>query len=256
MIQLIVKLGGFAIALPMALSAVGGLSTLRDLHPTPDYWNLWHGGGSGIVYLAMLGPAFVISPGLLQKIYGARDDRAVRLGVGANALGLFAYAMVPVLIGMVARVRFPNLTPPEYELALPLVLMHVVPPVVGAIGLAAVFSAEVSAADAVLFMLTTSLAQDLYKRFLNPSASDAQVLRVTRLTAIFAGALGIIVALLAASIVDALGIFYTLMAVGLFVPIIAGLYSRRAGTPEALAAIAAGIAVVMGEMISQGRSGR
>src|SRR5262249_51924524 len=106
-IQLVVKLAGFAIAVPLALSAVGGLSTLRELHPTPDYWNLWKGGGSGVVYLAMLGPAFVISPGLLQKIYGARDDRAVRLGVGANAIGLFAYAMVPVLLGMVARVKFP-----------------------------------------------------------------------------------------------------------------------------------------------------
>jgi Na+/proline symporter len=35
---------------------------------------------------------------------------------------------------------------------------------VGALGLAAVFSAEVSAADAVLFMVATSLSQDLYKR--------------------------------------------------------------------------------------------
>jgi SSS family solute:Na+ symporter len=254
-VQLIVKIAGFALALPLALSAVGGLSTLRELHPTPDYWNLWKGGGSGIVYLAMLGPAFVISPGLLQKIYGARDDRAVTLGVGANAVGLFAYAMVPVLMGMVARVRFPNLAPAEYELALPLVLMHVVPPVVGAIGLAAVFSAEVSAADAVLFMLTTSLAKDLYKRFINQAASDAEVLRVTRLTAIFAGALGVVIALIAASIVDALGIFYTLMAVGLFVPVLAGLYSRRAGTPEALAAIFAGIAVVMAMQLTYGAGG-
>ena len=54
---------------------------------------------------------------------------------------------------------------------------------VGAFGLAAVFSAEVSAADAVLFMLTTSLSQDLYRRFVNRSASDARLLRVTRLTA-------------------------------------------------------------------------
>ena len=45
-----------------------------------------------------------------------------------------------------------------------MLLMHGVPAVVGAIGLAAVFSAEISAADAVLFMLTTSLSQDLYKR--------------------------------------------------------------------------------------------
>ena len=43
----------------------------------------------GAILVTLLGPAFLVSPGLLQKIYGARDDRAVRLGVGLNALGLF-----------------------------------------------------------------------------------------------------------------------------------------------------------------------
>ena len=99
MVQLTVKLVGFALALPLALSAVGGWARVRAMQPTPDYWNLWQGGQSGLIYLAMLGPAFVVSPGLLQKIYGARDDRAVRLGVGANALGLALYAMVPVVDG-------------------------------------------------------------------------------------------------------------------------------------------------------------
>ena len=33
------------------------------------------------MYLALLGPSFVVSPGLLQKVYGARDARAVRIGV-------------------------------------------------------------------------------------------------------------------------------------------------------------------------------
>ena len=44
------------------------------------------------MYLAMLGPAFIISPGLLQKVYGARDDRAVRIGVGADAVVLLLFA--------------------------------------------------------------------------------------------------------------------------------------------------------------------
>jgi SSS family solute:Na+ symporter len=241
-VQLTVKIAGFAIALPLALGAAGGWGALTALHPTPDYWNFWSGGRSGLVYLAVLGPAFVVSPGLLQKIYGARDDRTVRIGVGLNALCLALYAIVPVVLGMIARLRFPDL--PSHELALPMVLMHGVPAVVGGIGLAAVFSAEVSAADAVLFMLTTSLSQDFYKRFVNRTASDVQMLRITRITAVIAGALGVGVALAAASVIAALSIFYTLMGVGLFVPIIAGLYVARARTRAVLAAIVAGVAVV------------
>ena len=249
-VQLTVKIAGFAIALPLALRAAGGWSALSALQPTPDYWNFWSGGRSGLVYLAVLGPAFIVSPGLLQKIYGARDDRSVRIGVGLNALCLALYAIVPVVLGMIARVRFPDL--PSHELALPMVLMHGVPAVVGGIGLAAVFSAEVSAADAVLFMLTTSLSQDFYKRFVNRTASDVQMLRITRITAVIAGALGVAVALVAASVIAALSIFYTLMGVGLFVPIIGGLYVGRASTRNALAAIVAGVSVVAVQQFGYG----
>src|SRR5262245_36515297 len=91
-VQLTVKMVGFVIAIPFALSAAGGWEAVRALQPTSEYWNPWSSGASGIVYLATLGPAFVVSPGLLQKIYGARDDRAVRVGVGLNAVGLLAYA--------------------------------------------------------------------------------------------------------------------------------------------------------------------
>lgn len=243
MVQLTVKLVGFAIALPLALSAVGGWRTIAALHPHPDYWNFWSGGQSGLVYLAVLGPAFVVSPGLLQKIYGARDDRAVRIGVGLNALCLAMYAMVPVVLGMIARVRFPDLA--SHQLALPMVLMHGVPAIVGGIGLAAVFSAELSAADAVLFMLTTSLSQDFYRRFLHRDVSDVRMLRVTRLMAVVSGMLGIAVALAAANVITALSIFYTLMGVGLFVPIVGGLRVRRAGSREAMGAIVSGVGTVI-----------
>jgi len=177
----------------------------------------------------------------------------VRIGVGLNALGLTLYAMVPVVMGMIARLQFPDLAAPKE--ALPTLLLHGVPPIVGAIGLAAVFSAELSAADAVLFMLTTSLSQDFYKRFVNRAASDAQVLRITRLTAIIAGALGVIVAILANDVVDALSIFYTLMAVGLFVPILAGLFTRHPRPAAALVAIFVGVIVVVSVQFGIGAAG-
>jgi SSS family solute:Na+ symporter len=249
-VQLAVKLVGFLLALPMVLALVGGLDGLRAAAPEPGFWNPWQNGGSGWVYVAMLAPNFIISPGLLQKVYGARDDRTVRLGVGLNAASLFAYALMPVLLGMAARVLHPDL--PDRELALPYLFMHDLPFWVGALGLAAVFSAEVSAADAVLFMLSTSLSQDLYKRFINPAADDRRVLTVARGAAIVGGAAAVVVALISQTIVDALKVFYTLVGVGLFVPVAAGLYLRRPGTIEALAAIGGGVVAVMAAQLWNG----
>jgi SSS family solute:Na+ symporter len=244
MVQLSVKLGGFAIAVPLVLDRIGGIHALSAVQPGDTaYWTFWRPGPPGVMYLALLTPAFIVSPGLLQKIFGARDDRAVRIGVGLNALGLLLYAGVPVVLGISARLLFPALAIPD--LALPTILMRGLPPVVGALGLAAVFSAEVSAADAVLFMLTTSLSQDLYKRFVDPAAPDRLLLMVTRGTAIVSGVVGVVLAIGLGSVLSALTIFYSLLSVSLFVPILAGLYVRLAGTHEAIGSIACGVATLV-----------
>lgn len=253
-VQLAVKLGGFALALPLALSAIGGWDGLAEVRAgDPQYWSFWRAGPPGVMYLALLTPSFVVSPGLLQKIFGARDDRAVRAGVGLNALGLFLYAAVPALLGIVARGRFPELT--SANNALPMILMYGLPPLVGAIGLAAVFSAEISASDAVLFMLTTSLSQDLYKRFVNRTASESQVLAVARWTTFVAATLGVGLAIALGSVVDALTIFYTLLTVSLFVPILAGLFAPRTGSGAALASIAAGVVAMLALQFGTGGKG-
>lgn len=243
MVQLAVKLIGLAVALPFALSAAGGWPAVAALAPTETYWSFLQGGASGWVYLAMLGPAFVVSPGILQKVYGARDERAVRIGVGLNALGLFLYAIVPVLLGMIARARFPDL--PATDLALPTVLMQGVPAAIGSLGLAAVFSAEISAADAVLFMLTTSVVRDLFVRFVQPSASEGRQLAVARIIAVVIGAVAVVLAVTAESVIGALSVFYTLMGVGLFVPMLAGLFVPRASTAGAVASTVLGVAAVL-----------
>jgi len=242
-LQLVVLLGGFAIGVPIALARAGGWERVLAAAPAQGVSSFFFAPGSGLVLVALLVPAFIVSPGLLQKAYGARDERAVTIGIGANGLVLLLFALAPPLMGMIARTYDPALANPEY--AVPLVLTEGLPPVLGALGLAAVFSAEVSTADAILFMLATSLSKDIYKRYWSPAATDAQVLRVARLAALAGGVLGILLAVVIPTVIDSLRVFYAVLGVSLFVPIAAGLHTRRPGVPEAMAAIGAGIAVLL-----------
>ncbi len=243
-VQLAVLTVGFAIAVPWALTAAGGWSAVVAAAPgTSDYMSFWQGGSSGWVYLALVAPNFIVSPGLIQKVYGAVDERAIRIGLGATAVALLAFAIAPPLFGMIARVYDPNLV--DIEHALMLVLTAGLPTIVGSLGLAAVLSAEISSADAILFMLSTSLSKDLYKRFVRPNASDAQVLKVARGAALAGGALGVLLALVLPSVILALSIFYALMAVCLFVPLVAGLWTRLPGVPEAMAACGVGVVTLV-----------
>jgi SSS family solute:Na+ symporter len=245
-VQLAVLLFGFVIAVPLAISAAGGFAGIAATPALPPtFWDPFYssGPGSGYAFLALLGPAFVISPGLLQKAYGGADARAVRVGIGAAGVAQLAFAFVPLALGIAARTLHPDL--PNRDLVLPTLLAESLPWFIGTIALAAVFSAEVSTCDAILFMLSTSLSQDLYKRFVHREATDAQVLRVARGAALVGGVAGMLLATRLPTVIAALSIFYSLLGVSLFVPVVGGLYVRRAGTREALAAVAAGMATLL-----------
>jgi SSS family solute:Na+ symporter len=245
-VQLVVLLGGLLVALPIALANVGGFAGIAATPGLPEsYWSFFYssGAGSGWAFVALLTPAFIISPGLLQKAYGAASERDVRVGIGAQAVALMMFAFIPVTFGMIARAADPAIASPN--LVLPSVLLEQLPVWVGALALAAVFSAEVSTCDAILFMLATSLSKDLYKRFVNPGADDGRVLLVARLAAVAGGAAGVIGAVQLATVVGALSIFYSLLGVSLFVPVAAGLMTGRGGSVEALASIAAGISTLL-----------
>jgi SSS family solute:Na+ symporter len=240
-LQLVVMLAGLLVALPVALGSAGGLGALAADSLPARFTDLTYstGPGSGWTLLALTGPAFVISPGLIQKAYGGASARAVRLGIALNALALLAFAFVPVLFGMMARAVLPDLADPNA--VLPAVLTRALPPWLGALALAAVFSTEVDTCDAILFMVSTSASKDLYQRFVNPAASDSQLLRVGRGAAVAGGTVGVLLSIWLQTVTGAVTIFYSLLVVTLFVPIVGGLYSPRAGAAEAMSAIATGV---------------
>ena len=246
-LQLVMLLGGFLAAVPLLYGAIGGTEGLAAM-PVPHdaFWDPLYSTGAGLSGWAMLfvlTPSFIVSPGLLQKAFGAADARAVRVGVAWQAIAQMLFACLPVFFGLAARAA--DLRIGAQREVLPALLATELPPALGAFALAAVFSAEVSTCDAILFMLATSLSKDLYQGFVNPAADDRQLLRVARGAALAGGAAGAVLALALSTLVDALAIFYSLMSVSLFVPVVGGLVSRRAGPPEALAAIAAGVGTLL-----------
>jgi SSS family solute:Na+ symporter len=165
---------------------------------------------------------------------------------------LLVYAIVPVLMGIIARSRFPGLA--NHELALPTLLSQALPLWLGALLLAAIFSAELSAADAAMFMLSTSLSKDLYKGFLNPAADDERLMRVARWSAIGCGAAGALIGIALPTVISALTIFYTLLPAALLLPLVVGLYTKRTDARAAIFSLFTSVAVTFAlEVISKGQ---
>lgn len=241
LLQLGTLLVGFGLAIPFAWSAAGGWEGLRGAAgpgAAGAYGSFTGMGAAGILGLAVVFvPSFFVSPGLVQKTFGARSAGAARWASLGNAAALAAFAFVPALFGMAMRAVEPGLSNPE--MALPRLTTDVLPPWVGGLALAALFAAEISTADAVLFMLATSLSRDLFQAVLRPKASDAELLRVGRLAAGVGGGLGILLALVLPSVASALKLFYGVLTAALLVPLLGGLLWRRPTAAHARVAIAA-----------------
>jgi SSS family solute:Na+ symporter len=250
LVEVAVILAGFLVALPYVWAFSGGFAGLAEKAAFPDaasralYFSMTGIGPTVIIgYLVMLVPSFFISPGLIGKVFGARDERAVKIGTAANGVVQLFFAAIPVFIGMAAFASFPNL--PRADLALPTAMKEMMPFGAAALALAAIFAAEVSTADAVLYMLATSVSNDLYKAFLNPRVDDAVLLKISRAVTLASGILGVVFALHLDSIISALTIFYSLMSVSLAAPLVFGLFTRRASNAGALLSSVCGVVLTL-----------
>ncbi len=248
-----VKLIGFIVAVPLVISFVGGFDGLQakvvanmaDTAKSAAYFN-FDGLGSTVImgFFLMLMPSFFLSPALIGKVYSARDKTAVRVSTCACGLVMLLFSVIPVILGMAAYAIAPDL--PQRDLALPYVMKECMPFWASALALAAIFSAEISAADAVLYMITTSFTKDLYKSFINPSVSDENLIKGGRLVTVLAGIVGIGLAIILPNVISALSIFYALMSVSITAPLLFGLFTKRSSSVSAIVAAIVGVITTVG----------
>ena len=243
-VEVAVILAGFVIAVPYVLSYAGGIEGVKSAVSSPKYFDAFGMGSSAIIgYIVMLVPSFFISPGLIGKVFAAKDERSVKIGTALNGLVQLIFAVIPVIIGMCAGACLPGLT--RADLALPSAMKEMMPFFAASLALAGIFAAEVSTADTVLYMLAGSLTNDIYKRFINPKVGDEKLLRLSRIVTVICGVAGVILALRLESIISALTIFYSLMSVSLSAPLIFGLFTERANNSGAVMSAVSGVALTV-----------
>ena len=94
-------------------------------------------------------------------------------------------------------------------------------------------------------MVSTTLSRDIYQRHIAPDADDQRLLFVARVSAVLAGMVGVLLSIYLQTVTQALIIFYSLLGVTFFVPILAALLFKDVAAPEALAAVAAGVTTLL-----------
>ena len=157
-----------------AVNNAGGIENIAaQLPPMLD----WFDPLAGIPMAVIIG-WFITAQGPVQIACGARDAKTARKGFLLGGILIFPIGFLCALLGIVAKVSFPDITA---TMALPKVVMSL-NPVASGTTLAALWAADVSTACTILLGAGTLFSQDIYKRFINPSVSDEKFVTVNRLT--------------------------------------------------------------------------
>ena len=93
--------------------------------------------------------------------------------------------------------------------------------------IAAIVAAVMSSADSCLSCLSTVVMEDTYRRHINPSATDGQLLRVAQSSTLVMGVAAAVCALFFTNIAEILEFVYDFWAPTMVVPFVVALFGYR-----------------------------
>jgi sodium/proline symporter len=249
--QSLVMLVGVLWIVVAALTEVGGLSAANRAIANLDasllsVWGRGHQyeGQWGIA----LGAVLIFSIGYMGWPHVVTRHMAMRRPETARLAGAYAtgwnllFVPSPYLVGILAILIVPKLDDPE--MAIFQVATKLLPDVAIGIVMAAIMAAVMSTADSLLLQTGSIAARDLYERFLNPKASEREMVWVSRLLVLVIGVVGYFVALFQPPTVFGVVVFVTSVLGSAFLPAyVCAVWWPRANAPGALASMVAGAGV-------------
>ena len=123
----------------------------------------------------------ITAQGPVQFACAAENAKSARNGYLLAGLMIFPVGFICAVVGVVAKVMFPEMPMSQAALAMPKVIMSL-DPLAGGVTLAAMWAADVSTACAILMGTATLFTQDIYKRFINPGVAEAKAVVISRVT--------------------------------------------------------------------------
>ena len=193
---------------------------------------------------------------MYQKFFSARDERAARNAVIGWIGGTIAVESLIVSVGVFGSTVLPGLTTEQSEAIVMRVAVNVLPAALGIALICGAVAIIASTANSFLLTPASALMNDVYKRHVNPGASDRQVLLWTRLLVIGLGALGLIALQFFQTILAMALWAYTMYGAAVTPALLAAFIWPRATRPGGVASIAAGMIVTLGwEIYGQSAGG-
>ena len=250
-IQMIILVVGLSLIAWFAADMAGGadkviaLASSQDMFrflPEPSFHDIVFFVGAAITM--MLGS--IPQQDVFQRVMSAKNVKAATRGPVIGGICYILFAFVPMFIVVSALIIMPTeakqLIAEDPQQVIPTLVIDKMPFVMQVIFFGALLSALKSTASATLLAPSVTFVENIWRQFF-PRVSDKQELRTMRIAVLLFSVCvcAYAIALQGTSIYEMVSSAYQVTLVGAFVPLLFGLYWKRATTQGAIFAIVLGV---------------
>ncbi len=250
-IQMIILVGGLSILAVFAGNMAGGADKVLALAVSQDLFRFWpEPTFKDIVFFfaasitMMLGS--IPQQDVFQRVMSANSTRAATHGPVIGGVCYILFAFVPMFLVASAVLIMPEQTAAllkeDPQKVLPTLVMERMPFVMQVLFFGALLSAIKSTASATLLAPSVTFVENIWRQF-NPRMGDHQELKTMRITVLVFSALVLFYAIQmqGTPIYEMVSGAYQVTLVGAFIPLVSGLYWKRASTQGAIFSIILGL---------------
>jgi solute:Na+ symporter, SSS family len=250
-IQMIVLVVGLSIIAMFSADLAGGTEKVLTMVSEEKLWTFLPAANFtdvaffvGAAVTMMLGS--IPQQDVFQRVMSAKDAPTARTGAVIGGASYILFAAVPMFIVACAVIVMGQggleMAKNDYQRLLPTFVLTKMPLIMQILFFGALLSAIKSTSSATLLAPSTSFTENILKN-LRPGMSDKQQLFAMRVTIVVFAAtvLAYAIAMRGTSIYELVSTAYQVTLVAAFVPLLMGLYWKRATTQGAIVSVAFGI---------------
>ena len=251
-IQMIVLVAGLAVLAVFAGNLAGGADKVVALATSQDLFRFWpepNFRDMVFFFAAAITMMFGSIPqqDVFQRVMSANSQSAATKGPVIGGIFYILFAFVPMFLVASALIIMPEQTAlllkEDPQKILPTLVLEKMPFIMQVLFFGALLSAIKSTASATLLAPSVTFVENIWRQF-KPRMSDKRELKLMRTTVLVFSALVLSYAIFmqGTSIYDMVSGAYQVPLVGAFVPLVFGLYWKKASTQGAIFSVVCGIA--------------
>ncbi len=228
---------GTAVLGIFAASSAGGVSNVIAQVPA-DFLNpIGIGGGAVLVLLISLVPAFLVEPTAWARVASAKSDKDMTKGMTLSFLIYIPVCAFTLFAGLAAYTLYPTWTQSPDLIAVQMA-QDFFSPVVSALVLVGIMAALISSFSAFMFAanmtLTYDFIPDIYRRVTGKIIPESSYRNLNRAGLVVIGVLASFIAVQMPSLLDILLFSGSIAGSGIFFPVMAMFFWKRATHQGAL----------------------